>query len=127
MPWLVWFEEKLVEMPFEGNWIVPDLEGRFPNGVMLGMDESRFKDGFARHAVWTRGTGEYATLAYCGGELTIMRHATLERAVEAKRTIDASGCGGGCVKVHAIIEIDPRNSRRAKEQENIRKYQEQRK
>jgi hypothetical protein len=36
--------------------------------------------------------------------------------------VQCDGCGGGCVKVHVIIQIDPKNSRAAREQENIRKH-----
>jgi hypothetical protein len=65
-------------MPFEESWSVPTLEGRFPNSVMLEMDEKRFKRGIEAHAIWTDGTGEFATLAYCGGELTIKRYKPLK-------------------------------------------------
>jgi hypothetical protein len=90
---------------------------------MLTMDENRFKRGFVKYAIWTHGAGNYATLAYCGSNLTIQRHATLEAAIQAKRAIDGGGCGSGCAKVHVIVEIDPQNSRAAREQDNIRKFQ----
>jgi hypothetical protein len=120
MPWLVNCDGKLVEMPFDGDWIVDDLEGRLPNEVMFTMDERKFECSF-EEAIWTHGEGEYATLAYCR-ELTIMRHATLDRAIESKRMIDGGGCGGGCMRMHVIIRIDPTNSRYHREQENIRRY-----
>ena len=47
----------------------------------------------------------------------------MRAAIQAKRMIDGGGCGGGCVKVHVIAYLDPKNSRHAREQENIRKYQ----
>jgi hypothetical protein len=123
---IVQCDGEFVTMPFDGDWSVPTLEGRFPNAVMLDMDEARFKSGFVPHAIWTLGKGEFASLSYCGQGLTIQRYPTLEAAIWAKRTIDGSGCGGGCVKVHFIIHIDPTNSRAAQEQENIRKYKAQR-
>jgi hypothetical protein len=127
MSWFVQYDGKLVTMPMFApgdprDWIVPTLEGRFPNTVMLTMDEDRFKRGFMKHAMCTRGRGEYATLAYCAGRLTIHRHTTLDKAIEAKRAIDGGGCGGGCGKVHVIVQVDPTNSRHAQEQENIRRY-----
>jgi hypothetical protein len=111
-----------VDMPFEGDWSVPTLDGRLPNKVMLRMDEARFKTASEAHAIWTSGTGEYASLAYCGGKLTIQRYGTLKAAIEAKRTIDDSGCGGGCCKVHLVVHVDPTNSRKTREQQNIRKH-----
>lgn len=120
--WCVECDGELVTIPFNVEWIVPKLEGRFPNKVMLTMDENRFQGGFECHAIWTEGKGEFATLAYCNGELTICRHASLEKAISAKRVIDSGGCGGSCCKVHVIVQIDATNSREAREQENIRKY-----
>lgn len=120
--WMVECDGEFVTMPFGEGWDVPTLEGRFPNRVMLRMDEDHFKRGFEKHAIWAHGKGKYATLAYCGGELTIERHKTLRQAIHAKRTIDGSGCGGGCAKVHVIAYVDPTNSRRARQLENVRRY-----
>lgn len=100
---------------------VPTLEGTLPNEVMLTMDEDRFKSGFQQFALWTMGRGEFATLAYCGG-LTIWRYETLQAAIQAKRLIDSDACGGTCVNAHVIVQIDPANSRAAKQQANIRKF-----
>lgn len=121
--WRVQVDGEWVVMPFGGNWMVPTLEGRFPNEVLLRMDEDRFKTGFEGHAIRAiHGNGEYAILSYCGEGLTIERHATLEEAITAKRAIDVGGCGGGCVKVHIIVHVDPKNSRQARQDENIRKW-----
>jgi hypothetical protein len=109
-------------MPFEGDWMVDTLDGRFPDKVMLKMDEGRFQSGFQKYAIWADGKGNYASLAYCGDGLTIMRHVTLAEAIQAKRTIDNSGCGGGCAKVHMIVQIDPSNSRQARQMENVRRH-----
>lgn len=119
--WIVECDGELVTMPIEGDWVVPDLEGKLPDSVLLTTDEERFKRGFKAHAVWTHGAGEYATLAYCR-ELTIQRHATLEQAIRAKQAIDGGGCSGACVKVHILVHIDPTNSRKARELANIRNY-----
>jgi hypothetical protein len=63
---------EFIEMPFDGNWMVSTLEGRFPNSVMLRIDETRFKLGFEKHCVSTvYGKGRYATLGYCGHGLTV--------------------------------------------------------
>ena len=85
MSWLVKCDGEFVDIPFDVDWIVPTLEWRLPNEVMLTMDGDRFESGFKAHAIWTSGSGKFATLAYCGGNLTIKRHKTLEKAVEAKR------------------------------------------
>jgi hypothetical protein len=50
MPWMVECDGEFVNMPLEGDWIVPTLEGRFPNSVILDMDEAHFKRGFGAHA-----------------------------------------------------------------------------
>ena len=44
---------EFIEMPFDGNWMVSTLEGRFPNSDMLRMDGNRFKLGFEKHCVST--------------------------------------------------------------------------
>jgi hypothetical protein len=113
---------EFVSVPFDGNWIVPTLEGRLPNKVLLDMDADRFKRGFEARAVWTHGKGEFATLAYCGHGLTIQRHQTLAKAVEAKKVIDSSGCGGGCAKVHLIVHVDPANPRADRQKANVRQH-----
>ena len=108
MPYAVEHRGKLVDVPFD---VLPQssITGRFPNDVVLKMDESRFHVSFGRHAVWVQGNGPYAVLSYCDGTITISRWAKVEDAIGAKRTIDGSGCGGGCVKVHVIIHFDPEN------------------
>jgi hypothetical protein len=44
---IVQCDGKMVTMPFEGNWMVSKLQGRFPNEVVLTMDEDWFQSGFA--------------------------------------------------------------------------------
>jgi len=120
MGWLVHCEGEDVEIPFDVDWIVDKVDGRLPDDVVLTMDKKQF-DQLAKQAEWTAGFGNYATLAYCRG-LTIIKHQTKAEAIEAKRCIDYTGCGGACCRVHLIVEIDPLNSRRQRELENIRRY-----
>jgi hypothetical protein len=92
MGWLVECDGKWVDMPFTApgdlsDWMVPTLSGRFPNRVMLWMDETRFDRAFKAHAIRTSGVGEFATLAYCGAGLTIERHKSLKSATRAKQAI----------------------------------------
>lgn len=122
MSFIVECDGEFVHMPLEGNWAVATLDGRFPNRVMLRMDEKRFKRSFLDRAIWSNGVGEFATLAYCGHGLTIQRHQTLANAIKAKRLIDGGGCGHDCTRVHLIIHADPANSRSAQEAANIRAY-----
>src|ERR1700730_7341858 len=59
------------------------------------------------------------------GTITISRWAKVEDAIGAKRTIDGSGCGGGCVKVHVIIHFDPENGAARERERAIDNYLEQ--
>ena len=124
MPYAVEHRGKLVDVPFD---VLPQssITGRFPNDVVLKMDESQFHVSFGRHAVWVQGNGPYAVLSYCDGTITISRWAKVEDAIGAKRTIDGSGCGGGCVKVHVIIHFDPENGAARERERAIDNYLEQ--
>jgi hypothetical protein len=55
-------------------------------------------------ACWIAGNGPWASLAYCR-VLTIELHSTRERAEQAKRMIDSTGCGGGCYRQHKIARL----------------------
>ena len=51
--WIVECDGESVEMPFVApgdpeDWIVPTLDGRFPDAVIPEMDEDRFRRGFVR-------------------------------------------------------------------------------
>lgn len=105
---------KQYDLPFDINW-PRSMTAQLPNAVTLQIDEYDFKRRFGDHAEWVEGSGPYATLAYCGGKLTIARWSTLEKAISAKRAIDGGGCGGGCCKVHLIAHIDPENGHAARE------------
>jgi hypothetical protein len=69
------------------------------------IDEATFRRKYMARAVWTHGTGEFATLAHCGGELTIMHHETLEAAAAALRDIDSCGCCGRCTNHHTLVRV----------------------
>lgn len=58
-----------------------------------------------RHAEWISGNGRFALLAHCK-VLTVKLYQTYTEAVEAKKFIDQSGCGGGCYKYHEIIVLN---------------------
>lgn len=62
-------------------------------------------------ATWISGHGPYATLARCRA-LTVQLHSTITDALQAKRVMDASGCGGRCPCTgsgHDLVQltIDP--------------------
>ena len=61
--WIVSIDDEFVTLPFDGDWSVPDLEGRFPDQVILTMDERRFKLSFATGAIWVQGVGNYASIS----------------------------------------------------------------
>jgi hypothetical protein len=70
--WIIQHEGESYTLPFDFDRPDPVL-GRFPDGIVLTMDESKFEASFGKHAIWTHGKGPFAVLAYCGGELTITR------------------------------------------------------
>jgi hypothetical protein len=71
------------------------------------MNKRKF-EALMRRAVWVEGEGDYATVAYCGGDITIMRHETMGIAIVAKQHIDQHGCGSLCCKMHSIVEVGER-------------------
>lgn len=54
---------------------------------------------------WVHGSGEIALIAWCR-HITITLHDSVESAEASKRFIDASGCGGRCVRNHQIVRVD---------------------
>ena len=54
---------------------------------------------------WIEGTGRYASLSLCRVP-TVERHDHIEDAIQAKRRIDTSACGGGCRKWHAVLDLE---------------------
>jgi hypothetical protein len=57
-----------------------------------------------RRAGWIAGEGPFAVLAWCR-VLTVTLHATHDGALESKRIIDLSACGGRCTGRHEIIRL----------------------
>lgn len=55
-------------------------------------------------AHWIIGEGPYASVSHCRGT-TVELHQTAESAEKAKRTIDASACGGACSRRHKVIAL----------------------
>ena len=88
---------------------------------MIWIDERDFVHRFGSQAIWTSGRGPYLLLAYCK-ELTITRYQTLEAAVEAKRGIDDTACGGRCSRIHVLAYADPANGLKAAHDKAIGDY-----
>ena len=60
-----------------------------------------------RYAHWVTGYihGAYASVSRCRGT-TVILWDTPEQAANAKTTIDATGCGGACVRRHEVIHLE---------------------
>lgn len=56
-------------------------------------------------AEWITGEGPWASLAACG-VLTVILYPTREQAEAARAFIDQTGCGGGCYRDHAVVNIE---------------------
>jgi hypothetical protein len=77
MSWIVSVDDEFVKIPFGVEWSVPDLEGVFPDQIVLTMDEQRFKHSFAKRALWVQGKGNYVSISYCpagGPTSSVIRH-----------------------------------------------------
>jgi hypothetical protein len=57
-----------------------------------------------RRSHWVLGNGAYASVSRCRGT-TVVLHPTAEQAETAKRVIDATACGGACVRRHEVIGL----------------------
>ena len=57
------------------------------------------------NAAWITGNGPWASLAACG-VLTVILYPTREQAETARAFIDQTGCGGGCYRDHAVVNIE---------------------
>lgn len=66
-----------------------------------------------RRADWQNvgGRGPWLTVAWCR-TLTVHRHEDLESAQSAMRSIDRTGCGGGCHREHELLEAVGEGSQR---------------
>jgi protein involved in temperature-dependent protein secretion len=64
-------------------------------------------------AAWIAGEeGPIALLAWCD-VLTVTLHQDYDAALEAKRIIDYSACGGRCTGRHEIVRLSPAESETA--------------
>lgn len=57
-----------------------------------------------RRTAWIAGEGPFALLAWCQ-VLTVSLHESEDAALESKRAIDLSACGGRCTGRHEIIRL----------------------
>lgn len=59
--------------------------------------------------IWRRteidGEGPYATIAYCGGQTTVILHPTEAAANEALLLIGPLGGGSRCVGNHDLVQL----------------------
>jgi hypothetical protein len=47
----------------------------------------------------------YATVSYCGRNLTVILHALLADAQSSLAIINKTGCGGSCTRRHRLVEM----------------------
>lgn len=59
---------------------------------------------WGKDAEWIDGLGQFATIADCRC-LTVSLWPTMEKALDAKATIDSLACGGRCAKNHKVIDL----------------------
>src|SRR3954454_25148614 len=101
MGMIINYDGKSYDLPFSDDCpFVQKAPKRLPDRVAIRFDERDFDRYVGRHAIWTSGAGLYLVLAYCGSGLTVTRHRTLKAAIQAKRPIDGTGCGGSCYRAH---------------------------
>lgn len=63
-------------------------------------------------AIWITGDPPangrcFASISDCRGQRTIELYATRAEAEQAKAVIDELACGGGCSRIHRIVEMRP--------------------
>jgi len=58
-----------------------------------------------KEACWIDGDGPWALLAHCR-VLSVSLHRTKEGAEKAMASIDHTGCGGACNRMHEIVYLD---------------------
>lgn len=66
-----------------------------------------------QRAAWIAGDGQFAVIVWCGVS-SITLHPKAETAEHALETVDATGCGGRCVRHHDLVrlELDARKGTR---------------
>jgi len=57
------------------------------------------------HAAWIAGDGPFAVIVGCG-VTSVTLHADVETAEHVLETVDATGCGGRCVRHHDLVRLD---------------------
>ena len=56
-------------------------------------------------AAWIAGDGPFAVHVRCG-VTSVTLHPDVETAEHALETVDATGCGGRCVRHHELVRLD---------------------
>ena len=54
-------------------------------------------------AIWIEGRGKWASVSSCPPGTTVVLFPTKAEAEAAKRVIDCSDCGGGCMRMHSVV------------------------
>jgi hypothetical protein len=67
--------------------------------------KEKAKRKWGKAAAWISGNGRYALLAHCR-MLTVTLWSTMDAAEAAKKQIDATACGGACVRDHEILDLE---------------------
>jgi len=58
-----------------------------------------------QRAAWIAGDGPFAVIVRCG-VTSVTLHADVETAEHALETVDATGCGGRCVRHHDLVRLE---------------------
>ena len=58
-----------------------------------------------QRAAWIAGDGPFAVIAWCGVS-SVTLHRTAEAGQHALEVVDATGCGGRCVRHHDLARLD---------------------
>lgn len=72
------------------------------------LGNHRTYNAFTRCAIkrveWVAGEGRFAVIAWCQVP-TVTLHNNATAARNAKEFIDATACGGNCVRNHEVVEV----------------------
>ena len=63
------------------------------------LAECRFR------AIWASGRGPWASVSFCPRGTTVQLYETRPAAEDAKATIDATACGGACIRDHRVVDL----------------------
>jgi hypothetical protein len=72
---------------------------------MMKMDYRSEASRMWPKAAWIDGSGRYACVSRCEPAVTVYLFPTQEQAIEAVDGINSCGCGRGCVKNHAVVDL----------------------